>query len=481
MKTFKQLKEEEHHDIELADLNPPRQASETEFYHWFANEIINKSSTSKAEDVIGKIGFLFGAAGTIVIYNLGYLFGKNIAELLGMSPEASEAFAITLAMLILIPRIALSGNTAQFAFQSLYHTLHAHSHLPKKNNHAILRYSGKASALALAGTVSYVNSSINYFYLTTPMETRYALIAISAITSFLITIKPYFDAIDGSLAKNSPGDTEEVRTKRAALLHAVNGALQMLRTMDKEEVKSIRDEMSNERDPVNAFKTFVDLSYEADAPTPPSSFAKLRGILGWITAALAALTVIRATYRASEWITGTDELVPWLAFASVLTFTFLWAGPTQRIFQGIPSSPEWQNTHPILEYILAAISVILGIISSFPHAYWPLVEGESPLEKTLVGPAIASPGALYIVSLSDRLHRMLYSYDECQGENEINELVQFLKRLQTVPAAIANLPDEDILKLVPDENMVQHSLVTHYFNRTATQKALPTNAIKNVV
>ncbi len=472
MKTFKDKNFIPLTEIETQafdEMRTPRIPSS--YFKWLNQEILNKKTSPTQEIVAGRIGFAFGAIGTTVLFNLGVLFNEKLTEHWGLTHKQKNNMVKALSSLILIPRIALFGYSSKISFIDIVHEFSTDAPLPRKNNQPWIRRAARLGAYFCIGSTGIMHVYINYNYLTVSSSARYLIVPVATISGMLTILKPFLNKIDALFAKYSPGLSEETKLKRAALQYAMQKMLQVVRTYDFENFTNFHAQMSRsitlEEQIKEKWNILLSLAQNAQETTPSSSLRKWRGYAGSLTAVLASFGNVTLAYGVSKWLVGDEHIYYWFAITATLTFTFLCAPPTQRFFEGKQPSPNWSPNHAKLRTYSDCILTILAIFSSLPNAYWPLIEGKSIYEKFLGIPTIIALSVLYFINLRICLIELLDKIDRIYGHALAPELMDFYKRLESLPSAIAVLPDEEIDALISNDNRVEHPLLSLYHNRNS--------------
>lgn len=437
---------------------PPARSEVADFDHWLADEVFSQPQLSSAHQWLGFIGFLVGAVSALVVYYLAV----NLMKRFGASDEVASAVGVG----VLVPRIALQGNALEDVVYKILHGSNQQHKLPQKNNQAVLRHSADAFVYVSSFALGVMGIYILWNNLPYNVIARGILTPSILLGNGIVNVQPFIDANQALFAKYSPGVTVETREKRAALISTLEVSLNEIKAKNNQEFEEFyRDMSSSMCSPEEAHSRWEKILNYSLAPKqqprpPKSNFTQARGYFGWLLSLLSSLTNIQISYAESVWLASVfhaDEqsFVPSVgiisSFLCIVAYGVLCAGPTQEVFEYQTEKLGLEPSHAELRRAVVGISLILGALSAVPNASWPIILGTTWYEQSLAGPAFVSPASLYFDALNKRLNRWINAWDRHWGKTHTIDHMDFLDKLKTLPAAVAQLPDAHIDKLVSTE------------------------------
>ena len=451
-------------EIELTDLEKGTLdemiGKEDPFLEYFEAHIITPPTTHPLDQNLAIAAFLIGGMSAFV----NFFIGKKCARILG----AKSTLATSTGFGVVIPSIALEGNALHdFTLETMHQLFREKAKLPQKNNRRHLRRLAKSfvyiSNIALGILAAYIHMN----FLKAPLAVRYALLPGNFISNTVVNIQPFGQLFDDLFARYSPGLTDQTQLKRKILTASLTHALTRVHSYNEASFTAFYRAMTapakTPAEIKERWETLLKLDDQKNFTVLKKSLmTQIRGGVGILMSALCTLTNISVCYEAADWLAdvfGVDNIAfsettgLFLSVLCSISYGVLCAGPTQRAFEGEDETLGWQPTHPTVRKCMKYIvSPVLGGLNAAVVAFWPLYFAHHTAEKALSGPAFVSAGALFRAALFLLLNRLIDAHDRWKGNATPSNHLQFLAALDTLTRAVAQLPDDMIEALLPNEH-----------------------------
>lgn len=458
------------------------------FQAWLGEEIFTVPHTPASHRAAGVAGFITGGFSGLVTFYLA----ENLMTIFGANKQVGEAVGV----IVLIPRIALGGNAMQDWVIKALHDYRQANKLPQKNNQRALRYAADVFAYVSSAGLGLMGAYILWNNLPYNVGLKSFFLPSIVIGSSVVSVRPLMESSADLFAKYSQGMTPEIREKRAAIIEALNLALHEIRGYDGNQFDEFYREMTARTETPGDIQTrWENLLKLSENPTRPAPAAKsaatvARGYFGWLLSCLSSLTNIQISYAQAKWLADVmdiddDSFVPAATVISsvlcIISYGVLCAGPTRAVFENQTVKQGWDPSHPWFRKASLVLGVIFGFASAIPNASWPIVLGKHDYEKALAGPAFFSPGSLYLSACLVLLNRLIDTYDRWQGTSRVVDHMDFLKALESLTSAVAQLPDETIDNMIGSEHPVllqyraRHPVATDNAYRPMVKSVHPLN------
>lgn len=363
------------------------------------------------------------------------------------------------------------------------HHYHQTAKPPRKNNQAALRKLAEGFVYVSSTALGVMGAYILWNNLPYSRALRAFFLPSMILGSTIINVQPFLDTNASIFAQFSPGVTPEIREKRAALLEALDLALNEIRAKNAEQFESIYTEFTQ---PGNAHAYWekllsFSLNPEQPAPKPKSNATKARGYFGWFLSSLSSLTNIQISYAEAKWLaevfhTENESFVPTVGIISsilcIVAYGVLCGVPTQTVFENQQVKQGWEPSHPWVRKLSLFLSIIFGFVSAIPNASWPIILGTNDYEKSLAGPAFICPGLLNMAACITLWNALIDTYDRWQGKSDVLAHMNFLMALQSIVPVVAQAPDQVIDKLVTAEHLILHQYRNRHVNPASSDHFL---------
>lgn len=438
---------------------------EDPFQAWLSEEIFTKPCVPFWHRAAGVAGFVTGGVGGLVTFYLA----EDLMKIFGVH-GAVKPFV---GFLVIVPRVLLGGNAVQDCVMGGLHDYFQKHPLPRKNNRPWLRKFSNTFVYISSAALGLMGVYILWNNLPYNRALRGFFLPSILLGNGIVNVRPFLDANNNFFARYSQGMTPQIREKRAALIDALRVALNEIRAYDAATFDDFYEAMTarmfNSNDMQQRWDALLDLAHDPKQimPPPKSAWIKARGYFGWLLSFLSSLTNIQISYAQAKWLADALNIqdahfIDSFGFISsvlcVAAYDVLCAGPTQEVFENQKVKRGWNPSHPWLRETCKVIGAIFGFASAIPNASWPIVLGETDYEKSLAGPAFISPGSLYWAACLIFLNRLIDCYDRWKGDAKVIDYIDFLTKLEMLPCVVAQLPDENIDKMLSSE----HPLLMKY-------------------